>query len=194
MEVEYIDEIHTYLVDCVIVPSVTQIIETMFDSYSKVPKATLKISADFGSRIHEMIESYEKGELDETTLTLFDSVMLDSYKDIVKKHQIEVVDMEQIIYYKDKYAGRYDILARVNGELAIVDIKTTSKLLTDHLELQLSMYVLGLEYCRGIKVSKGYCIWLPKKKEAPAFKEIKLKTKEEILEVLEEYDKRHDEN
>ena len=63
--VEYIDEDHIYLVDGIIVPSVTQILKKRFGGmYSHVDPDTLKRAAEAGTNLHEAIEAYCKDGTD----------------------------------------------------------------------------------------------------------------------------------
>ena len=58
-ELEYIEDDHIYLVDGVIVPSVTQILKKRFGGmYSHVDKITLGKAADAGTKVHKSIEEY----------------------------------------------------------------------------------------------------------------------------------------
>ena len=53
---EYDDESHTYIVDGVIVPSVTQILGVKFgNKYAGVNRSTLERAANRGTAIHEAI-------------------------------------------------------------------------------------------------------------------------------------------
>ena len=55
--VEYIGETHTYLVDGVIVPSVTQLLQFKFpNKYSGIPQKVLDSKAEYGTKIHKLIE------------------------------------------------------------------------------------------------------------------------------------------
>ena len=54
---EYFDEEHLYLVDGIIVPSITQILKHKFGrKYEGIDRATLQRAADKGTQIHEAIE------------------------------------------------------------------------------------------------------------------------------------------
>ena len=58
---EYDDESHTYIVDGVIVPSVTQILAVKFgNKYAGVNRSTLERAASRGTAIHEAIENFCK--------------------------------------------------------------------------------------------------------------------------------------
>ena len=61
-DVEYLDDTHTYLIDGVIKPSVSQIIMFLFpDKYKYIPKTILDRKAIFGTNVHNAIEMFEKG-------------------------------------------------------------------------------------------------------------------------------------
>ena len=59
--IEYIDEIHTYLIDGIIVPSVSQILhDKVFpDKYKGVPEKVLMAKAEYGTKVHSIIEDIE---------------------------------------------------------------------------------------------------------------------------------------
>ena len=58
--VEFIEDGHIYLLDGVIIPSVSEILHFIFpDKYSNVPNYILNAKADYGSMIHESIERLE---------------------------------------------------------------------------------------------------------------------------------------
>ena len=59
--VEYIDESHTYLVDGIILPSITQILKVKFgNKYQGISKEVLDNAAAKGTRVHEAIEKWYK--------------------------------------------------------------------------------------------------------------------------------------
>jgi len=180
-EVEYIDDIHTYLVNGVIVPSVTEILQRIFpDKYKNVPRETLIRKATYGTIIHNYIEQYEKGVIT-IKLNYIQEASFSQYLRLKDKHNINILEQEKIVNYKDIYAGRYDIKANINGELCLCDIKTTASLDKEYLSWQLSLY----EYASGEKFDKLYAIWLPKK-DIGRLVEIKRKSKKEINKLLEE--------
>lgn len=156
--IEYIDEAHLYLLDGVIIPSVTQLLEKIFpDKYKGVPKGILEKKAIYGSKAHSIIELYEKKE-PYVIASISLEIALNEYLRIKKEYNLEVISQEEIVHYKNYYAGRYDMVAKVNGELCLVDIKTTAQLDKEYLSWQLSLYELAL----GKNFDKLYCLWLPK--------------------------------
>ena len=156
--IEYIDEIHTYLIDGIIVDSVTQILSLIFpNKYKNVPEWILKRKADYGTEVHKIIEMIENKEEPKIS-SIYVSEALKQYLNLKEKYKIEVLEQEQIVGYKDIYAGRFDMIAEIGGEQCLCDIKTTVEVDREYLSWQLSLYELAY----GEKFDKLYCIWLPK--------------------------------
>ena len=178
MEIEFIEDCHVYLVNGEIVPSVTQIINRIFPStYENVPKTILENSARFGTRIHHLIEMDCKGVIE--PMTPFEEQIMDEFHEIKKKHNIEVLKNEQMVNYGYLYAGTYDMLAKVNGKLSLIDIKTTSKVMNEHLRYQLTMYRMAI----AEEIEKMYCLWLPKK-DVGRLIEVEPLPESEILKII----------
>ena len=58
---EFEKETHTYLVDGIILKSVTQILAELFPlKYDNVPKEVLQNKANYGTELHKFIEIIEK--------------------------------------------------------------------------------------------------------------------------------------
>lgn len=176
--VEFIKDTHTYLVNGVIVPSVSEILrDTVFaDKYKDVPAFVLQRAATFGKAIHDAIEHSDSILLNEEQ-----QVVYDRWLTLKDKHKIKPIHHEQITHYEMDYAGTFDMIAEMNGEQCLVDIKTTYNLDIEYLSWQLSMYALAYGFA-----GKLYAVWLPKRKGAKLV-EIKYKEEYEILELLERY-------
>ena len=136
---EYIDEGHIYLVDGVIVPSVTQILKTRFGGmYSQVDPATLKKAADEGTKLHKAIEDYcrlgTESELEE----------LRGFKWLQRQYDFRVLENEVplILFDEDKpiAAGRCDMVLECNGKIGGADIKRVSSLNKEYVGSQLNLY------------------------------------------------------
>lgn len=180
---EFIEEEHLYLLDGVIIPSVSEILHHLFkDKYKNIPKNILNAKASYGTTIHESIENYEKG-IELPILDYIQKASLYQYIKIKQRYNIKVLEQEQMIHYKDKYAGRFDMIAKVGNNICLCDIKTTSELDQEYLSWQLSLY----EYAYGKRFDRLYAIWLPKK-ELGKLVEIKRKEESEILKMLEDYE------
>ena len=187
-KITFIEEGHYYLNSKgVIIPSVSELIRFKFpNQYEGVPERILKNKASYGTKLHSLVEDLFLGK---TTLEEINSKKIDpnlkvscaQAEELRKKWCIFIQDSEQIISYQDRYAGTYD-LRDMQDE--IIDIKTTTEIHEDWIQLQLSLYYLAL----GIKKEMGYCLHLPKGKPGRIVA-IKTLSHDYCKGVLEEYEK-----
>ena len=62
--IEFIEDGHIYLMDGVIIPSVSEILHFIFpNKYAGIDKEVLNKKAEYGSKIHEAIESIEQNKI-----------------------------------------------------------------------------------------------------------------------------------
>ena len=163
---EYLDDIHVYLVDGVIVKSVTQILKTKFGGkYDGVSKEVLQRASERGTAVHSAIENYCKHgvETDDKELRNF-KFLQNAYKFNVVANEIPV-----ILFMDDVpvCAGRLDMVLEMtetadNGnttttKLCLADIKRTATLDKEYLAYQLNIYRLAYQQCymRQIDGLKG---------------------------------------
>lgn len=147
---EYFDDTHTYLVDGVIVPSITQILKHKFGGkYSMVDSATLNRAADKGTAVHEAIEHYcitgEMGDLPEVR----------GFKFLQKQYGFTVLDNEvPVILFDDEpiAAGRLDMVIYMDNQTGLADIKRTSALDKEYLAYQLNLYRIAYRQSYGVEV------------------------------------------
>ena len=111
-------------------------------------------------------------------------ITFEQYLLLKDEYQIEVQEQEVMVHFEDKFAGRLDMIANIQGMRSLVDIKTTAKLDHESLAYQLGFYAMAY----GEDFEKYYVIWLPKK-DIGRLIEIKPKSKEELLEVLDRYER-----
>lgn len=172
----YIDQGHQYLYKNKPKPSVSKLVDyAVGDIYKNVPKRILENKANYGTRVHSLIQNYILGkdtDAGEHINTLAEFIMLTD--------GIKFAEVEKMVCFQDRYAGRLDLMDK---DGYIYDIKTTAKLHKLNLEWQLGLYYMA----SGSMKRKGYCIWLPKGKDAKLV-EIKPKTKAECLDLLERYE------
>ena len=147
---EYLDDEHIYLVDGVIIPSVTQILQTKFSSkYDNVSKQMLNNAAEKGTAVHKAIEKYCKtGEAE-------DMKEVRNFKFLQKKYKFNVLGNEvPIILFKDDIpiaAGRLDLVIDLDGKVGGADIKRTATLDKQYLAYQLNLYRIGYRQCYGVE-------------------------------------------
>ena len=158
--VEFIEdeetEIHTYLVNGVVLPSITQILKIKFGGkYNTVSQEVLKRASKLGTATHKAIENYCKNGIET------DSKELRNFKFLQKQFKFTVIDNEiPIILFKDNEpvaCGRLDLVLKVNDDVCLGDIKRTSVLDKEYLAYQLNLYRLGYQQCyeKEIKGLKG---------------------------------------
>ena len=185
---EFLEAEHLYLLDGVIIPSVSEILHFIFpDKYKGVPAEVLSKKAEYGTKVHEAIEVLEKtGEVIE--LDYIQKASLEQYLRLKEKYGIEVIEQEEMIHFEDKYAGRFDMIAYVKEDYSLCDIKTTAELDYEYLSWQLSLYAYAYKRMYPeINFKKLCSIWLPKKQIGHVV-EIQKKTDEEIEELLKRYE------
>ncbi len=190
--IKFLQEEHLYVNDDgIVIPSVTQLVGYAFpDAYANVPAHVLKNKAQYGTKVHQTIEDYIKGDLDlkQFHFSRVDPNIksaLNQYQRLEKKHQnlLKIKSIEQIVDYEQRFAGTFDLLTKDN---VLIDIKTTATLHKDWLALQLGLYYLAL----GIHKKTGYCLWIPKSSPGELV-EIQVWSNEECIELLEKYEKEH---
>lgn len=193
--IEFLEEPHIYLVDGVVVPSVSEILHFIFpNKYKGVNKAVLNKKAQYGTTIHESIEMYEANiktmtmeeafnvTVQAKELNYIQEASLRQYVKLKNRYKIIVLEQEMMIKYKKCYAGRFDMVANVDGEISLCDIKTTAELDKEYLSWQLSYY----ELATGKTFDKLFAIWLPKK-DIGRLVEIERKPKEVLISKLNEF-------
>lgn len=185
--VEFIEESHTYVNSKgIIIPSVSDLVAHAFPgTYANIPEEVLRKAADYGTKVHQILEEYDLGNKDrayELAINGGNNMLnaLGDYAQLKKKWIIYPKKQEEIVDYQERYAGRYDKLDEQN---ILWDVKTNSEMYADKWALQLGLYYLAL----GIEKDIAYVIWLPKRKKARVI-EINVLNHKECLKVLEDYE------
>lgn len=147
---EFFEDEHVYLVDGIVVPSITQILSFKFGKkYAHVRKDVLERAAKAGTAVHEAIERYcttgEECDLPELRNFKF---LQRQYGFVVRKNEVPV-----ILFLNDKpvAAGRLDLVLQMGIEFGGADIKRTSALDREYLAYQLNLYRIAYRQCYGIE-------------------------------------------
>lgn len=156
-DVEFLADTHTYLVDGVIVPSITQILKVKFNKkYDGIPKETLQRASEKGTQMHEVIERWCKNGEES------DLVELRNFKFLKRQYNFSVLKNEVpvLLWYEGDIigAGRLDMVIEMNGQVGLADLKRTSVLDKEYLGYQLNLYRFAyqqsygeeIEFLRGI--------------------------------------------
>ena len=141
------------------VPSVTTIIKVLNkpfiakwanslgwkrQSYDKV----LEESANKGTFVHELLHEYLFKEGKEFDISNPDTVNfiyenINAFKDYLKTVKFEPIWGEKS-YSTARYGGTIDLLCKINGDLTILDFKTSKRFYSSHF-IQLGAYIQLLE-------------------------------------------------
>lgn len=154
VELEFIEDVHLYVADGIIVPSVSEILSARFGhKYDGVPKDALARAAQRGTEIHAGIEAYVKSDGKDGR----NIQEVRDFRFLSKVYGFKPVKSEvPVILWKDgepAAAGRLDLVLDYNG-LCLADIKTTATLDKEYLAYQLNLYAMGYEQSYGEKVER----------------------------------------
>lgn len=150
---------HIYHVDGIEIPSVTTIMRPLSASvYRGIDEATMKVAAQRGTDVHQAIEIYnETGFMDAED---DHSGYINAYQKWAERYAPEIIASEYMAYHPILwYSGTVDMLAKVDGESALIDVKTTAQLNERLLSVQLAAY-RDMLTTHGISIDECYCLWL----------------------------------
>lgn len=198
--IEYIEETHQYIVNGILVPSVSEILKFKFpNKYKNVSEEVLSKKAKFGTRVHLATDKVDFIYVDKIDayleiLPLYERLCVQQHLKLKKKYKIEPIIHEKIIYNKKLgYAGRLDVIGFVDSIKAIIDKKCTAKLDIDYVTWQNSFYYYGLAAKERKDIKKSFVEWLPKG-ELGQFKELKIISYEKIKKLVKEYKEANNES
>jgi len=165
-EIEFIEDGHTYIVNGKGLPSVSQIMSSVAEKYyANIDRQTLQTAAQRGTNVHMAVEMYETLGADPTDET---KPYLTNYKVAKKLKGFEPIENE-LRLTNGEFCGTLDMLANYRGQLVIIDLKCTSKINSELLEIQLAGY-MELANHNGYKTNECYVLQL--KKDGYKFKEV----------------------
>ena len=162
-----------YDVDGKLYPSVTTILSSMpkegLDAWrarvgEEEANRIMRTAAKRGTNVHKVAEDYLKNDPAYTkghmpdTLRMFNQIRpwMDDNVELVYGNEIALFS------HRLKTAGRCDLIARVNGEIAIVDFKTsTNPKKAEWIEnyfMQVTAYALAFYEMFGLVAKKGYIL------------------------------------
>ncbi|WP_425837377.1 hypothetical protein [Streptomyces fractus] len=100
-----------------------------------------KAAADLGSAAHDYFERLARGEtVNDRHVHVDVKPHVRHFREFLEQVQPEFLFLEETVWSDtDKYAGSFDAIAKVDGEIVILDWKT-SKSIYDSVALQLSAY------------------------------------------------------
>lgn len=159
----YFDRLtHTYLreSDDKVLKGITDtLIKRAFPStYDGIPEEVLNHAAERGTAVHDAIESQANG-------MHFDPTLIDVVKaadGLLTQRKLTAIATEYIVTDGENYASPIDLLCKdKNGNLYIIDIKTTSSKMYEHVQLQCSIYRRFFEMQNpDLKIKGLMCLWM----------------------------------
>ena len=131
-------------------PHLTQWIATQGWSEAQRIKSE---AGERGTRIHEATEALEDGiELLKTAYSLEEWNKICAFVDWYNQFQPVLVAKEFVVFSpKGRYAGRFDRLYLIAGEMTLLDIKSSSAI-HEHFPLQFASYARAVEECTDVKI------------------------------------------
>mgnify|MGYP001590523299 FL=1 len=165
-------------------PSVTTILQYMpknkfFETWMKDvghnADLIMRKAGKEGTQVHEAAEDLVEGKevswMDDYGRAKYSQLvweMILKFADFWKSHKPELISSEQFVWSDEhKFAGTADIVCKMNGEVWLIDIKTSNSIHKSY-DLQLASYAKGLEESRGIKIDRTAILWLKAQSRGPS--------------------------
>ena len=102
----------------------------------KIHQATEQLEKDGEIRIEDKFLNKETGQMEELMAEELEAVI--SYKDFIDDTNAEILTNEMTVF-SEKYAGTLDRIFRINGQIYIIDLKSSQSIRKDMI-IQLSAY------------------------------------------------------
>lgn len=119
-------------------------------------------AADFGTMVHEWIESYIKGQNPKPLVNDLLQKACETFITWAKENKVVFTSSEKIIYSKKhNYAGTCDFTCTINGKKFVGDIKTSNGIY-DEYSMQTAAYRLALEEETGETYDGMVIVRVPK--------------------------------
>lgn len=161
--VTFIEETHQYFIGKKELKGVTgTLIKKAFpDTYKNIPESVLKKAAERGGLIHNTFETF---------CSIFDADIkqypnpteeLQAFHNMLVSFGLHYVASEYLVTDGENFASAIDgIFADDEGNIYLVDYKTTATLHYDNVSLQLSIYAKWFEEQNpDLKVKEIVCMW-----------------------------------
>lgn len=162
-KVTFIEESHQYFIGKKELKGVTgTLIKKAFpDTYKNIPEAVLKKAAERGGLVHNTFETF---------CSIFDADIkqypnpteeLQAFHSMLVAYDLHYVASEYLVTDGENFASAIDgIFADNEGNIYLVDYKTTATLHYDNVSLQLSIYAKWFEEQNpDLKVKEIVCMW-----------------------------------
>lgn len=157
-------------------PSVTTILQYMpknkfFESWLKDvghnADLIMRKAGKEGTQVHEACEKLVKGEevtwMDNYGNAKYSQIvweMILKFYDFWTTYKPKLISTEYFVWSDEhKYAGTADLVVELDGEVWLLDLKTSNSLHKSY-DLQLASYAKALKECKGITIERTGILWL----------------------------------
>ena len=156
-DLDFQERTHTYKLNGLVIPSVTTIMKPLSDNkYSTVRADVLDNAANKGSIVHNAIENYLKFGIEDISEEYKPYFL--AFLEFLSDKQPTILATETKVYHKFlRYAGTVDLVCIIDGEVYLIDYKTTAVLT----KVQLEAYAKAID-SHGFKVDKKAILHLKK--------------------------------
>lgn len=188
-KVTFIEESHQYFIGKKELKGVTEtLIKKAFpDTYKNIPESVLKKAAERGGLVHNTFETF---------CSIFDADIkqypnpteeLQAFHSMLVAYDLHYVASEYLVTDGENFASAIDgIFADNEGNIYLVDYKTTATLHYDNVSLQLSIYAKWFEEQNpDLKVKEIVCMWF--KNGQSKFQPLPRVSNEQIDELINAY-------
>ena len=160
-ELQFDDSKHIYTLNGLEIPSVTTIMKPLSNAeYKGISENVLNRAAEKGTAVHNAAENWAKFQIEDIEPEY--KGYFDAFLSWWEEKKPVMVGSEVRLYHKImRYAGTADLIAWIDGELTLVDYKTTSKLIEMNCGVQLEAYSKALA-SHGIEVQGKRILHLKK--------------------------------
>lgn len=123
-ELVFDEATHTYTLGGKRLPSVTQVLDRLVD-WRHVDRSVLDAAAEFGSHVHQAVDLWNRGVLDEEDLDPALTPYVDGWRKFLADTQATLIASEARLACRlPGYAGTADAILTLGGRVCLVDIKT----------------------------------------------------------------------
>lgn len=144
-------------------------------------------AADIGSAVHKFAEATLSGERPSIPSDPQTAKGAAAFLNWSNAHTIKPIHVERMVFSKNHfYAGTCDFFGHIDGELCVLDLKTSSGLYLE-MPLQLAAYAVAIEEEGSERINHGWIVRLDKKtgKPSPYYLPIRQTLKDAWLRVRE---------
>ena len=128
-----------------------------------------------GTQVHEAIETLLEGEelhwMDDYGNAKYNEKvweMINKFVDFWTTCKPELISTEEFVYSDEyRYAGTADLVCKLDGEVWLIDFKTSNSLHKSY-DLQLASYAKALKESKGVEIERTGILWLKSSKRGPS--------------------------